>query len=458
MNRFTIIQIVEWLQPHCIMHWGKGKPVDLRIRAFQHDSRKILPGDLFFALKGERVNGHDCIPEVVQRGGAIIIISQWKECFSEWQSQGVFFIEVEDVSVALLQLASKFFSLRKEKTIGVTGSVGKTTTKEFIATLLQGSFDLEKTPGNLNSQVGLPLSLLNDMREEAIFVMEMGMSQPGELSRLVAMAPPDIALVTRVALAHAAAFPEGLEAIAREKGKILSDPATQYGVVNAQAMQFKGIAECGKSQKISYGWKWEFPQADFVLEQEGEEYWIEVRGGDISPRFTLPFSAMHLCENFLGATVVCRLMGMGWPLILSRVNQLKTYKNRFEWLERAGVRFLNDSYNANPCSMKAALDYFCELQESGRKGAVLGSMRELGVFCKKSHLEMGQWAAQGLDYVICVGSECEPAVEYLRKKGNPVIQCTSFEEARSHLLDWVQPGDVVLLKGANSHQLWKILE
>ena len=458
MDRWKIAEIVEWLEPSCKVHWGKGKSGELRVRSFQHDSRKVQEGDLFFALRGERFDGHDGLLEVAQRGAIAAVVSEWRGSFDLWQQEGMTFIEVKDVQGALRQLARKVFSFRKQKAVGVTGSVGKTTTKEFIATLLQAGFDVEKTLGNLNSQVGLPLSLLNDMREEALFVMEMGMSQSGEISRLVAMAPPEIALVTRIALAHVAAFPDGLEGIAQAKGEILTHPKTQYGVIHAQAISFKGIAQRGSCKKITYGWKWEFPTADVVLNQEGTEYWIEEKKGGGSPRFVLPFSAPHLCENFLGAAVVCRLMGMEWSLILSRIDQLKTYKNRFEWVEKKGIRFLNDSYNANPCSMKAALDYFQGLQVSGRKGAVLGSMRELGAFCRDSHFELGQRAAEVFDYVICVGSECQPAVDCLKEKGRSIIFCNSFEEARGYLFDWIKSGDAVLLKGSNSHQLWKILE
>lgn len=445
MNTYHLRQIAAWL----------GTPVqrDGLIRLFQHDSRLVQPGDLFCALKGEKVDSHFFLKEVAEQGALAAVVSTTYQ----GEDYGLQLLAVDDVIEALHQMAKGAFRLRKTRVVGVTGSVGKTTTKEFIATLLEGQFSVAKTPGNANSKVGLPLSILNSLGTEEVFVEEMGMSSFHDIERLIAIAPPEIALVTKIALAHAAFFSEGLEGIARAKAEILSHPQTKLGVINAQAIRFSSMQQTGTCDRISYGLKEEFPEADYVLETVGTEYQI-VEMGQRSPLFTLPFQATHLCENFLGAAAICRKMGMSWDQITAQAQKLKVYKNRFERLEVKGIIFLNDSYNANATSMKAALRNLPTPSPGGRRIAVLGSMRELGDFCETSHREVAEAAVEVVDHLICLGQECKPIVEYFNQRKKPVEWMESLAQVRSRVFDLAQPGDVVLLKGSNSHQLWKVLD
>jgi len=445
VSTYDLFQIANWLQLS-ISRNGT-------IRSFQHDSRLVQPGDLFFALKGEKVDGHAYLKDVAGRGALAAVVSK------EYRGDnfGLQLLAVDDVIGALHRLAKKAFSLRKCRVVGVTGSVGKTTTKEFAATLLEGQFVVGKTPGNANSQVGMPLSILNSSDDEEVFVMEMGMSVPHEIERLIEIAAPEIALVTKVALAHAAFFPDGLEGIARAKAEILSHPLTKIGIVNAQAMEFEPMQKSGTCEKLSYGLKEEFPRADYVLEKVGDSCQVIEKEGK-SPLFKLPFAATHLCENFLGAAVVCRKMGMGWDKIISQAQKLKVYKNRFELVDVGGITFLNDSYNANATSMKAALRNLPMPRPGGKTIAVLGSMRELGKFCEASHRQVAETAADIVDHLICLGSECKPMIDYFNERNKSVESMNSLSDVRARVFNLAKPGDVVLLKGSNSHQLWKVLE
>ncbi|MBS0653411.1 MAG: UDP-N-acetylmuramoyl-tripeptide--D-alanyl-D-alanine ligase [Verrucomicrobia bacterium] len=445
MNAYNLFQIAHWLQ----IPVKKNGP----IRSFQQDSRLVQSGDLFFALKGEKVDGHTYLKDVAAHGALAAVVSK------DYQGDGygLQLLAVDDVIEALQLLAKEAFRQRKCRVVGVTGSVGKTTTKEFAATLLEGLFVVGKTPGNANSQVGMPLSILNSRGDEQVFVMEMGMSVPHEIERLIDIAAPEIALVTKIALAHAAFFPDGLEGIARAKAEILSHPKTKLGVVNAQAMGFDPMQKTGTCQKISYGLKEEFPEADYVLEKVGASYQVIEKEGR-SPLFKLPFAATHLCENFLGAAAVCRKMGMEWDLIIAQAQNLKVYKNRFELVEVGGVTFLNDSYNANATSMKAALRNLPAPQPGGKTIAVLGSMRELGKFCESSHRQVAETAVDVVDHLICIGNECKPMVDYFNEQKKSVEWMNSLSEVRTRVFSIAKSGDVVLLKGSNSHQLWKVLE
>jgi UDP-N-acetylmuramoyl-tripeptide--D-alanyl-D-alanine ligase len=332
--------------------------------------------------------------------------------------------------------------------------VGKTTTKELIATLLEGKFRVGKTPGNANSQVGVPLSILNAAGDEEVFVIEMGMSLPHEIEKLVNIAPPEVALITKIALAHAAFFPDGLEGIAAAKTEILSHPLTRLGVLNHQVAQFRS-AKTGNCLKMTYGL--EGVESDFVLCRDGQNYYVKERDGQTLP-FSLPFSADHLCENFLGAAAVAKELGMQWPEIIAQAQKLTVFKRRFEKVERGGIVFVNDSYNANPTSMRAALTNL-PLPAAGKKRiAALGAMKELGEHTEQSHLAIANLALEHVDYLLCLGEECAGMVDIFEKAQRPVEYFEDLVAMKRRVFEIAEEGDVVLLKGSNSKKMWMILE
>ena len=417
---------------------------------FKQDSRLVEVGDLFFALPGEKVDGHAYLHDVALKGaiGAVVSSSYTGEDF------GLQLFRISSVLNGLHSLAKQVHLLHPCRVIGVTGSVGKTTTKEFIATLLEGSYRVGKTPGNANSQVGMPLSLLNAQGDEQVFVVEMGMSESQEIEKLVAIAPPEIALITAIALSHALFFSDGLEGIARAKAEIFSSSKTRFGLLSQQALVFSSC-KTGDCDKVSYGFETE--NCDFALWRGTGLYFIKEEGIS-SPLFTLPFSATHLCENFTAAACIARLMGVSWDEIVVRAQQLRPFSKRFERVEKDEVIFMNDSYNANPLSMKAALHNLPSPSAGCKRIAVLGAMRELGSYEADSHTEVALEALHAIDHLLCLGKECEPMVAVFSEKGKPVELFTELNTLKSRLFALIQKGDVVLLKGSNSNKLWQILD
>ncbi|MBM3198586.1 MAG: UDP-N-acetylmuramoyl-tripeptide--D-alanyl-D-alanine ligase [Chlamydiae bacterium] len=419
------------------------------IHGFAVDSRKVLPGFVFFALPGSAVDGHDFVEEALIKGAVCVIVARaiagGKAC-----------IVVPDVLQALQKLAKDVWEEQRSLCIAVTGSVGKTTTKEFLATLLEGKFSVEKTPGNANSQTGLPLAILHRKQKTEIFVAEMGMSRKGEIASLVSMIPPDIAVITKIACAHALYFPRGVEEIAEAKAEILSHPRTQKVVLHAQTRSFPAFSSVPGLFYAKEGDAHGKP-GDVWLSWEGNRLRIKA-GEEESPWIVLPFQAKHLAENFAAAALVARHLGMSWEEICQRAQVLSPYRMRFERVDRDGITYINDAYNANPESMKAALENLPRPQEGGRVIAVLGEMRELGTFTEEAHEEVGRWAASYADMLLCLGEQTLPMKKVFTHGGKKACLYTSLEEIKQALQNEVRVGDVVLLKGSNSLGLWKLLE
>jgi UDP-N-acetylmuramoyl-tripeptide--D-alanyl-D-alanine ligase len=335
---------------------------------------------------------------------------------------------VEDVGGYLRSLAKQSLLAKPRKVIGITGSVGKTTVKDFTATLLAAKFQVAKTVASHNSKLTLPLTILNAPLSD-VLVLEMGMSEPGDLDRLIDIAPPDIAVITKVGLAHAASFPGGIEEIAHHKRTIFSHPRTKIHLSDFPL-------------HAPYTFSITDPEATFFLDNHRI-----LENSCPSPSFQLPFKLPHFLHNFLAAASIARLAGLSWEEIFSKLHALQLPPMRFETFSRHGVQFINDAYNANPESMRAALQSLSLY--SGRKIALLGSMKELGSFSSASHLEIIQYAASIADLILTLGPEME---------GLPhAIHFRDHASLASHLRYLLMPGDTVLIKGSRSMEMEKIL-
>ncbi|KAG6558886.1 UDP-N-acetylmuramoyl-tripeptide--D-alanyl-D- alanine ligase [Candidatus Rhabdochlamydia oedothoracis] len=417
------------------------------IKGFHQDSRLIEPSDLFFALSGERVDGHAFLREVAKKGAVAAVVSKRYK----GPSYGLSLLAVEDVMNALHLLAQVVFSKRQTRIIAVTGSVGKTTIKEFIAALLSAQFRVAKTPGNANSRIGVPLALLNADRKADIFVVEMGMSQKGQIAKLVSIAPPEIAVITNIGLAHSAYFPEGLEAIAQAKAEVLSSSKTRLAILGSNVGNFSAIKNSLLPKK-NYG----LSQGLDLYLQVCEEKFCLIEKSGRSSFFSLPFQAEHLWENFCGAALVVREFGVCWKKIIEQTKQLKTISHRFTIVEKKGIIFVDDSYNASVSSMRAA---FKSLPKSkGKTIAVIGDMKELGEFTETCHLEVAKYALEVTDILLCLGKDCSLMVELFIKNKRKAYLYHDFQDLYKAVYALASHGDVVLIKGANSHQLWRILD
>ena len=424
----------------------------LQVSGYQIDSRLVRPGDLFFALKGERVDGHQFLADAKQKGaiGAVVERGYTGEDF------GLVLLKVDDVLTSLQTLARMDLEASGARVIGVTGSVGKTTTKDFLAELLKAKFRVGKTARSYNTKCTLPLSILNREGGEEVFVLEMGMSEPGDLKRLLQIAEPEIAILTKVALAHAANFPGGLEEIAREKAEIFLSPKLRVGIYPQELIQFPdALKRLEPAKRVSFSL--EEKTADYFLFANDGTAFIDERGvRGCSP--PLPFQERHFLYDFLAALSAARQMKLEWGEIRERIPYLEVPKMRFERFEKGGVTYINDAYNANPASMRAALESLPEPAIGGKRIGVLGVMSPLGIFSAKAHREVGLFARGLIDHLLVFGEEAEPLFESFLEGKKPAELFVDLQTLSKRLQELTRPGDVVLVKGSRIMEMEKLFE
>lgn len=430
---------------------GSEADLDLYVSGYQIDSRFILPGNLFFALPGRKTDGHLHLSEAASRGAIAAIV----DLAYQGDDHGLVLIRVSDVERALKSLAALLLKEKSVQIVGITGSVGKTTVKEFAATLLEGKYKVEKSPLSYNSQLTFPLNLLNRQGDEEILVLEMGMSRPSELKQLVEIAPPDLAVVTMVGLSHAEAFPLGLAEIAKEKCSIFSHPHTKKAIFFQGLLQYEEAMEQIQGEKISFSL--EDRNADYFLSFSEGKYLVDERGVRVY-QLDLPFSRPHVLHNFLAAVAVAREFKVDWDTIHRQISLLALPKMRFEEIERGGILFINDAYNASPESMRAALSSLPMPKEGGKRIAVLGTMKELGHFSKEAHREVGRWAQKHIDHLLVLGEEAIPLCEAFAESKKPSLHASNLFELAKELDQLMSPGDVVLIKGSRSLDMQRLFE
>jgi UDP-N-acetylmuramoyl-tripeptide--D-alanyl-D-alanine ligase len=429
--RFQIL--ADYFRVPCELDW--------LITGYQIDSRLIKEGNLFFALKGEKTDGHLHLSDAKKRGAIAAVVDK----NYPGSDFGLFLLFVEDVERALQQLAQFSLSLQAPppRIIGITGSVGKTTTKDFVAELLSKKYKVFKTPHSYNSKLTFPLNLLNRSDEE-ILVLEMGMSEAGEIGSLVQIAAPDIAVLTKISLAHAAFFPNGLEDIVKEKLQIFSSPKTQIAIFPDE------ISLETSAKKICFSLQ--NRNADYFLSVLDGRVYVDERGVR-AYQFDLPFKQSHIVYNFLIAVTVARQMKMEWDEINQQINTLRLPAMRFEQFEKNGIFFVNDAYNANPESMRSALLNFPEPKENGKRIAVFGTMKELGGFSKNAHEEIGFLAQRIVDHLLVIGEEALILCETFAQVQKPAEYFLDLKALAERLKALMCPGDVVLVKGSRSMHL-----
>ena len=406
------------------------------------NSKNVEKGDLFFALLGERVDGHDFLSQAAERGayGAVVSKKYAGENF------GLDLFYVDDTLLELQGLAKEVLSKRSVRVVGVTGSFGKTTTRDFIATLLSEKYCVDSSPHNYNGKIGLPLSILNSNPAAEILVLEMGIDSPEGLPILTDIAPPEVGVLVSADFVHAEFFKD-LEEITTAKHKIFEHPKTKFGVVNDNIKKIdrgcKKVSFSLENSSSDY-----FGNGDFVIFEKGKQKFQE--------KWTIP--AKYYQSNFLAAVAVARYFDLSWVEISQGFKKIKLPERRLEVIEKQGITFVNDSYNACQVSMLAALRSLPKPSSGGKTVAVLGSMAELGDVSEKCHYNVGEVALEFVDEVLCIGKECRPIYKLWKAADRVICWPRDKSELVSELKKKVQPGDVVLLKGSNSHKLWEILE
>lgn len=446
MRCLTLAQIAH------LLNCTQADIPSIEIKGYCIDSRLVKPGELFFALKGERVDGHTYLQEVSQRGAVAAVVS--KEYTGS--SEGLYLVTVEDPLLALQEIAHWVLKQSSARIVALTGSIGKTSTKEFTKTLLATRYRVAASPGNSNSQVGIPLSVLNHTTgEEDILVLEMGMTAPGHLARLVQIAPPEVAVITTVALVHACNF-ESVEEIAYAKAEIFSHSHTRLGILHRDMPCFEEISWIGACRKLSFSMHSSL--ADYRLDPANHQCVQSRLDGQTAILGSLPIPGRHNWHNLLAAIAVARYFGVEWEEIRKTIPTLTLPDRRLQFIRHKDALFLNDSYNASELSVKAALETLPQPERKGRKIAVLGSMLELGKFSQGCHQRVGEFALDHVEQLYCLGEECRPIYELWTKKGRSVQLFDERTSLVACLRQDLQPDDVVLLKGSRSKALWMVLE
>lgn len=445
MRSLTLAQILNFLHQH-------GETPSTLVSGYSVDTRNLQPGEMFFALKGERTDGHDHLAEAQKKGSLAAVVS--KEY--KGPAHDLYLIRVDDPLMTLQELARHLLDQTPCRIVAITGSVGKTTTKEFIHTLLSGKYRTTASPGNSNSQIGLPLSILNQTNgKEEILVLEMGMTEPGQISRLIQIAPPEVSVLTAVALVHACNF-STIEEIAWTKSEIFHHPLTRLGILHRDIPSYTHIANSSHCRKHSFSLT--SLEADYGIDPLNSKKLLARLEEQSIPldRFNLP--GRHNIHNLLAAIAVARHFHVSWEEIIHRIGLLQLPEKRLQFLTHKEIRFVNDSYNAAELSVKAALESLPPPDGKGRKIAVLGSMMELGKFSEECHRKVGEFALDFVDEIYCYGEECRPIYDLWKRAGKPVELFHDFEDLIACLRIVLKPADVVLIKGSRSKQMWKILE
>ncbi len=423
------------------------------------DSRKIRPGDVFIALVGDKFDAHDFVPQVAKDGAAAVIVSRMSSAIS---SLPCAVIEVADTLIALQQLAHRYRLLHDPLVIGITGSNGKTSTKDFTRAVMSQSFSVCATAGNLNNHIGLPLSILRLGERDDCGIFEMGMNHPGEIKVLAAIAQPRAAIITNIGVAHIEHM-GSREAIAQEKGTLAEAvPASGWVVLNANDEFTASIASRCRGQIVTAGvGRGDVAAVELQRSAEGTTFTLDFGGEKIATH--LPVPGEHMVGNAALAAACGWRHGIQPAAIGDAIRNVKLTGGRLETKRIGGIVFLDDSYNANPDSMRAGLRTLVSLDCTGRRIAVLGRMGELGPHAVAEHQGIGQFAAGlPLDALFTVGEEggdaslISAAAQRLRSDFNS-CHFPSHSECAAHLRGFLREGDLVLLKGSRSAGMEKVL-
>ena len=451
MNPLTASQIAQF--GGAALSSGDGTVV---VNKVSTDSRTIKRGELFVALRGENFEGHDFIEASAKAGatGALVDLN--------WAGNvpnNFVLLRATDTLQAYQTLAANYRRSLALKVLAITGSNGKTSTKDFAASVLARRFRVTKTEGNFNNHIGLPRTILEATSGDEVGVWEIGMNHPGEIAALSNIAAPDAAIITNIGVAHIE-FMGSREAIAAEKGALAEAIEPQGTVIlNADDPFTQGIAARIRAKVVLAGTTGGAVQAIEIRQSaEGSEFTI-VEGAHRC-RAQLPVAGSHMVQNALLAVAAGRAFGLSIEECAAGLAAAPLTKARLQIKEIRGVQFLDDSYNANPDSMKAALRTLVELEADGKRIAVLGEMRELGTESERGHREIGETAATlGVDQLITIGDAAELIAEGARTAGlDRVLSARSTGEAAKLLGEIAEPGDLVLIKGSRAARTEEVIE
>lgn len=430
---------------------SKQKCGDLTVTDISIDSRKIKDGFLYIPIKGARFDGHDFIKSAFELGAVCTLTEHPDENNEKPQ------IAVNSTAAALRDIAEYYRSLFKNlKVIEISGSSGKTSTKEMIYSVLSKHFNVLKTEGNLNNEIGVPQTLFRINEEHEVAVIETGINHFGEMTRLAKMVRPDIAVITNIGTAHLEflgsrdgilkAKTEMLPFLAADGTAVLNGDDDKLCTVDSVKTCFYGLGE-----KNSF-------RAENIQQCDIKGTSFTIVHDEKKTEAFVPALGNHMVMNALAAFAIATTLSMPEEKIVEGIRSFKNIDGRFNVIETETLTIINDCYNANPDSVKASIKVMRDLK--GRKLAVLADMKELGDSSEKMHREVGKAAADVLDVLICIGNDAKFIMDEAKQK-SPQIDAFYFkdnEEAKSALPSIIQKADTILIKGSHSMNLSEITE
>lgn len=424
---------------------GPEDVLDREISVITTDSRKIEKDSLFVPIVGERVDAHKFIPDVMSKE-ALATLSE-----KELPGADYPYIQIKSSLQAVKDIAEFYLKQLNIPVVGITGSVGKTSTKEVIASVLKEKYRTLKTQGNFNNELGLPLTVFRLREEDQIAVLEMGISDFGEMTRLTKIARPDTCVITNIGTCHLENLGDR-DGVLKAKTEIFQTlKADGHIVLNGDDDKLITVQEYNGIRPVFFGLN---PNRDVYADEivsrglKGMECQIHL--GEDSFHVLVPMPGIHMVYNALAAACVGRIYGLTVEEIKAGIESLEAISGRFKMIETDKMLIVDDCYNANPMSMKASLDVLHD--GSGRRVAILGDMGELGENEIALHEEVGEHAAScGIDVCICVGKLSAHMAEAARKAGSElkVYYEKDRESLLEHLAGYVQKGDTVLVKASH---------
>lgn len=416
------------------------------------DTRALTGGEVFFALKGEHFDGHDYLGQAIAGGAAALVVER-----DPGNGVAVPVVQVKDTMRALQDLARANRRRAGIPVVAVTGSTGKTSTKDLIAGVLAVKYRVLATRGNFNNEYGLPLTLLEIDERHEVAVVEMGMRGPGQIDGLCRVAMPTIGVITNIGETHLELL-GSVSAIAQAKGEILQHlPPSGLAVLHGDSPFISNLASGfgGRVTRFGLGTENEIRLLSSTTGRHGTDFRVRVHGAEED--FFIPVHGKHLAVNALAAVAVGLELGLSFDQIRQGMREAALSPLRLDIVEAGQLTIIDDTYNASPASVKAALDVLSDLAGGRAKTAALGSMFELGPVMEKGHREVGRAAAEhGLELLVTVGAEARLIAQGALDAGmdpGRVITCDTKEEAAAVLLERIPAEGIILLKGSRAVQM-----
>ena len=428
-----------------IFNESTGIKISESIKGIATDSREIQSGDLYIAIKGEKVDGHSFLSQVFENGALAAIVSD-----SYGQVHGNQ-IKVGDTIESIGKIATEWRDQFNIPIIGITGSNGKTSTKELLRHILSSKFDIHATEGNFNTSIGLPLTLLQLNAFHGASILEMGANQAGDIEILAKIANPNFALITNIAPAHLEGF-GSIEAVAKTKAAIFENLGNGIAFVNAADRRVKEITVKGHSISFGLNPDCDYP-ADLHYEKDGT-ITLTINTEEIP---TLS-SNLSFAKNIIACCAIARELGVEWEAIKDRVSTFSPPKGRCEVKNNGSYIIIDDTYNANLESTIAAIDYLSAFSGQGRKIFIFGDMLELGDVSREQHIVIGQKCDEmELSAVLTYGKETIATCESIKK-----VKINQHFDSKEELIDFLQKiiksKDKILIKGSRGMRMETIVQ